>query len=99
MYRHLSRYRQILTVFFRYGFGDQAAGCSGFEYVLDFSKKAKKTDVIFHSDDIEIHVDKNGLNRLIGCTIDYADGLSAGGFKISNPNAKGSCGCGKSQSY
>lgn len=80
-------------------FGDQAAGCSGFEYILDFSKQPKKNDAVYYSEGIEIHVDKTALSRLIGCTIDYVDGLSAGGFKISNPNARGSCGCGSSHSY
>jgi iron-sulfur cluster assembly protein len=39
------------------------------------------------------------LKRLLGCVIDYVDGLQGAGFKISNPNAKASCGCGSSQGY
>jgi len=80
-------------------FGDKAAGCSGFEYVLDFSKEAKEDDEIFESNGIEIHVNKGAVNRLLGSEIDYVEGLNQAGFKISNPNAKSSCGCGKSQSY
>lgn len=80
-------------------FGDKAGGCSGFEYFLDYSEKAKTDDEIFHSHGLEIHVNKNMTKRLLGCEIDYVDGLNGSGFKISNPNAKGSCGCGKSQSY
>jgi iron-sulfur cluster assembly accessory protein len=80
-------------------FGDKAAGCSGFEYVLDFSEKAEEDDKVFTSEGIEIHVHGGDVSRLIGCEIDFVDGLNGSGFKISNPNAKGSCGCGKSQSY
>jgi len=80
-------------------FGDKAGGCSGFEYILDYSQKAKEDDEIFHGDGVEIHVNKQMVSRLLGCEIDYIDGLNGAGFKITNPNAKGSCGCGKSQSY
>ena len=80
-------------------FGDKAAGCSGFEYILDFSKEAKSSDQVFNSQGIEIHVDKGAVSRLIGAEIDFVDGLNSSGFKITNPNAKSSCGCGKSQSY
>ena len=78
---------------------DQAGGCSGYEYVLDFSEKASDDDEVFDSEGIEIHVQKARIKRLLGCVVDYMDGLSGSGFKITNPNVKGSCGCGKSQSY
>ncbi|MBS0629970.1 MAG: iron-sulfur cluster assembly accessory protein [Verrucomicrobia bacterium] len=80
-------------------FGDKAAGCSGFEYVLDFSKQPKNDDAVFNSHGVDIHVNQGALSRLIGSEIDYVEGLNHAGFKISNPNAKSSCGCGKSQSY
>ncbi len=80
-------------------FGDKAGGCSGFEYVLDYSEKANADDRVFSGHGIEVHVNEKMVDRLMGCQIDYTDGLNGSGFKISNPNAKGSCGCGKSQSY
>ena len=80
-------------------FGDRAGGCSGFEYVLNFSEKASPEDVVYTSEGIEIHVEKQAAERLKGCVISFVDGLQGSGFKIMNPNAKGSCGCGKSQSY
>jgi len=80
-------------------FGVKAGGCSGFEYILDYSEKAKEDDVVFVSEGVEIHVNEKMAPRVIGSEIDYVDGLHGAGFKISNPNAKGSCGCGKSQSY
>ncbi len=80
-------------------FGDKPAGCSGFEYVLDFSEKKEDTDVIFKSEGIEIHVHNAMVERLVGSVIDYVDGLQGAGFKISNPNAKSSCSCSSSHGY
>ena len=81
-------------------FGLKAAGCSGFEYLLDYSEQPEADDEVFATlHDLALHVHKNDVPRLIGCEIDYVDGLNGAGFKISNPNVKGSCGCGKSQSY
>lgn len=80
-------------------FGDQVGGCSGFEYILDFSEKAQPDDQIFESQGVEIHVNKAMVKRLLGSEIDFVEGLHNSGFKISNPNAKSSCGCGKSQGY
>jgi iron-sulfur cluster assembly protein len=80
-------------------FGDKAAGCSGFEYVLDYSEKAESDDEVFKSEGVDIHVNASDAKRLLGSEIGFVDGLNGSGFKISNPNVKGSCGCGKSQSY
>ncbi len=99
----VEKYQKILAEEEKAGwalrFGDKAGGCSGFEYFLDYSEKAKEDDEVFNSHGLEIHVNKNMVPRLLGVEIDYVDGLNGSGFKISNPNAKGSCGCGKSQSY
>lgn len=80
-------------------FGDQVGGCSGFEYILDFSEKASQDDQVFESHGVEIHINKAMVKRLLGSEIDFVEGLHNSGFKISNPNAKSSCGCGKSQGY
>ena len=101
--RAADKYRQILQEEGKdnWGlrFGDKAAGCSGFEYVLDYSEKADADDQVFQSQGVEIYVNKALVSRLLGSEIDYVDGLNGSGFKISNPNVRGSCGCGKSQSY
>jgi iron-sulfur cluster assembly protein len=101
--RAAEKYRHILKEEGKEGwglrFGDKAAGCSGFEYVLDYSEKADPDDQVFLSEGVEIHVNKGDVPRLKGVEIDFVDGLNGSGFKVSNPNAKGSCGCGKSQSY
>lgn len=80
-------------------FDDRLAGCSGFEYILDYSEKADEDDETFTSQGIAIHVKKNKKARLVGAEIDYIDGLQGSGFKVSNPNAKASCGCGTSHNY
>lgn len=78
---------------------EQAAGCSGLEYALDFSKNPRSDDVVYHSSGVEIHVQRSMNERLLGTEIDYVDGLHNAGFKISNPNVKSCCGCGSSHNY
>ncbi|MDN3504153.1 MAG: iron-sulfur cluster assembly accessory protein [Rhabdochlamydiaceae bacterium] len=80
-------------------FGDKPGGCSGYEYVLDFSKEPKENDKVFHSYGVDVVVDKSMVERLLGTEIDYLDGLNGSGFKVTNPNAKSSCSCGNSQGY
>lgn len=79
--------------------GDRPGGCSGFEYLLEFSEALGPNDVLFSSNGVDVHVDKDSLSRLLGCEIDFLDGLNSSGFKISNPNVKASCSCGSSQTY
>jgi iron-sulfur cluster assembly protein len=74
------------------------AGCSGFEYLLDYSEKALPEDEVFEAHGTQIHVNKKMLKRLLGSVIDYVEGLNPG-FKITNPNVKASCGCGSSHGY
>lgn len=74
-------------------------GCSGYQYELEFSEGITADDKTFESNGVEIHIHKNKIHLLMGCKVDYHVGLDGAGFKISNPNAKSSCACGKSQSY
>jgi iron-sulfur cluster assembly accessory protein len=101
--RAAKKYLEILAEEGKPGWGirfeEKMAGCSGFEYVLDFSEKAAEDDETFVSHAIEIHVKKAIVPRLLGSEIDYVDGLQGAGFKISNPNARSSCGCGSSHNY
>ena len=97
------KYRVILEEDNKVGYGlrfmEKAGGCSGFEYSLDYSEKAKENDITFLSEGIELHVPKTIVDRLLGCEIDYIDGLQGAGFKVSNPNVKSSCSCGTSHNY
>lgn len=80
-------------------FADKPGGCGGFEYVLDFSESPQDDDKVFSCHGVDIHVKDKMLGRLLGCEIDYLEGLMGAGFKVTNPNVKGSCSCGNSQSY
>ena len=80
-------------------FGDRMAGCSGFEYTLDYSENVLPDDITFEAHGLQIHVNKAMAKRLLGSEIDFVDGLHGSGFKISNPNVKASCGCGTSHNY
>jgi iron-sulfur cluster assembly protein len=80
-------------------FGEKAAGCSGFEFFLDFSEQPKPEDQVVESNGIQIHIHSKSLSRLMGSVIDFVDGLNGAGFKISNPNVKSACGCGNSHGY
>lgn len=71
-------------------------GCSGFSYKLDFAKEQKPEDVVLEFDDLRVYVDAMSAPYLKGTTIDYETGLYGGGFKFTNPNASGTCGCGTS---
>jgi iron-sulfur cluster assembly accessory protein len=73
----------------------EQGGCSGMQYGMVFDEK-RDDDVVFEEHGISVLVDPISMNYLRGAMVDFSDSLTAGGFKISNPNAKQSCGCGKS---
>ncbi|WP_185877368.1 HesB/IscA family protein [Blattabacterium cuenoti] len=78
-------------------FGVKNGGCSGgMSYELSFDKKRKEADELFQDKKIKILIDKNSLPYLKGITLEYSDGLHGKGFYFKNPNAKNTCGCGKS---
>jgi iron-sulfur cluster assembly protein len=97
------KYLDILEEEGKAGYGvrltERAAGCSGFEYALDFSQSPKSDDEVFESNGVQIHVKKAMVERMMGSEIDFVDGLYGSGFKVSNPNVKSSCGCGSSHNY
>ncbi len=70
-------------------------GCSGFQYSLEFSS-AKDTDKVFEFHGLKVFIDPRSTLYLAGSVLDYNDGLMDSGFKITNPNAKNTCGCGES---
>ena len=74
-------------------------GCSGFQYGLELDDNTTDLDLIFKEKGVKIIVSKENMQFLKGAKIDYVDSLQGGGFKISNPNAHDSCGCGQSFEY
>lgn len=70
-------------------------GCSGFQYNLEFGE-AKGTDRVFEFHGLKVFIDPRSSLYLAGSILDYNDSLMDSGFKITNPNAKNTCGCGES---
>jgi iron-sulfur cluster assembly protein len=72
-------------------------GCSGLQYGLAISEgEPEIDDVIVYSNDIKIVVDAHSVKYLNGAIIDYKEDGLMSGFKVENPNAEKSCGCGSS---
>ncbi len=73
----------------------EQGGCSGMQYSMTFDEK-RPDDWSGEMHGVMILVDPFSAQYLRGAVVDFSDSLTAGGFKISNPNASQSCGCGKS---
>ena len=73
----------------------EGGGCSGMQYAMQFDER-REDDFAAEFHGVSILVDPFSANYLRGSIIDFKDELNGGGFKISNPNARQSCGCGKS---
>ena len=74
----------------------QGGGCSGFQYGLGFDRGAQEGDHEFEAHGVRVVVDPFSAPYLAGASIDWLDGLQESGFKIDNPHAASSCGCGHS---
>jgi iron-sulfur cluster assembly accessory protein len=74
----------------------EGGGCSGFQYQLDLVESGQDDDLKIERDGAVALVDEVSLGLLIGSEIDFVDELAGAEFKIRNPNAKSSCGCGVS---
>jgi iron-sulfur cluster assembly accessory protein len=73
----------------------ESGGCSGMQYGMDFDEE-REGDFSRQFHGVGVVVDRVSADYLRGSVIDYVDALSGGGFKVQNPRAKQSCGCGKS---
>jgi iron-sulfur cluster assembly accessory protein len=71
-------------------------GCSGMQYGMALEAEPRPYDHIIERDGVKIFVDPTSMMYLNSATIDYEDSIMGGGFKIDNPNAVSSCGCGHS---
>jgi len=74
----------------------EGGGCSGFQYKFDLVDAAEPDDLKVELDGASALVDEVSLALLNGSVIDFADELAAAEFRVKNPNAKSSCGCGVS---
>ena len=73
----------------------EQGGCSGMQYSMTFDEK-RADDLAAEMHGVAVLVDPFSAQYLRGAVVDFSDSLTAGGFKITNPNARESCGCGKS---
>src|ERR1700748_2606158 len=73
----------------------EKGGCSGMQYGMVFDER-RDGDFASEQHGVTILVDAISADYLRGTVVDFSDAMSGGGFKITNPNAKQSCGCGKS---
>jgi iron-sulfur cluster assembly protein len=74
----------------------EGGGCSGFQYGLGFDRSAQEGDLEFEQEGVKVVVDPFSAPYLSGATVDYLETIQESGFKIDNPNAVSSCGCGHS---
>jgi len=74
----------------------EGGGCSGFQYKFDMDREQTPDDVLIRRDQAVILIDQLSLGYLAGSEIDFVDDLIGASFRVNNPNAKASCGCGTS---
>jgi iron-sulfur cluster assembly accessory protein len=74
----------------------KGGGCSGFQYAFDVEKQSAPDDLVIAQEGAVVAVDPVSLTFLKGARIDFVDDLIGRAFKIDNPNAVASCGCGTS---
>tara|TARA_B100001175_G_C19324710_1_gene549494 strand:+ start:111 stop:437 length:327 start_codon:yes stop_codon:yes gene_type:complete len=71
-------------------------GCAGFQYKFNFDNLKNNEDIVIETSKFNILIDDISLNLIKGSTIDYVTELIGSSFKIINPQATSSCGCGTS---
>ena len=74
----------------------QGGGCSGYQYGMALDDNFRDEDLVTESHGVKVVIDEVSINYMRGATIDYVDDLMGSGFKVENPNAVASCGCGSS---
>jgi iron-sulfur cluster assembly accessory protein len=74
----------------------EGGGCSGFQYKFDIERARAEDDVVIARDGATVLIDPVSLNFMAGAEIDFVDDLIGASFRINNPQATASCGCGTS---
>ena len=74
----------------------ETGGCSGYQYMMGLVSDVTPGDLVFDSNGLRVFTDANSASLLMGTTIDYVESLKGAGFTFDNPQAKNTCGCGKS---
>ena len=71
-------------------------GCSGFQYKFDLADGPEGDDSVTQTDGVSLVVDAMSLDLVAGCVVDYVENMGGSAFRVENPNAAASCGCGSS---
>ena len=74
----------------------EGGGCSGFQYKFDMERAKAADDLVISRDNAVVLIDPVSVNYMAGSEIDFVDDLIGAAFKVKNPQAKASCGCGTS---
>jgi iron-sulfur cluster assembly accessory protein len=74
----------------------EGGGCSGFQYRFDTDSAQGDDDILVRRADAVLLVDRVSLGYLVGSEVDFVDDLIGASFRVNNPKAKASCGCGTS---
>jgi iron-sulfur cluster assembly accessory protein len=74
----------------------EGGGCSGFQYKFDIERAKAEDDIEIARDGAMVLIDPVSLQFMAGAEIDFVDDLIGASFKVANPNATASCGCGTS---
>jgi iron-sulfur cluster assembly accessory protein len=74
----------------------EGGGCSGFQYKFDVDRSRAEDDLVIARDSAVVLVDPASVPFLVGSEVDFVDDLMGQSFKVKNPNAVASCGCGVS---
>jgi iron-sulfur cluster assembly accessory protein len=74
----------------------EGGGCSGFQYKFDVEHDQAEDDLVIERDSAVVLVDPASVPFLAGSEVDFVDDLIGASFRVNNPNATASCGCGTS---
>jgi iron-sulfur cluster assembly accessory protein len=74
----------------------EGGGCSGFQYKFDTDRAQEPDDVVVRHDEATLLIDPVSLAYLAGSEVDFVEDLIGASFRVNNPKAKASCGCGTS---
>ena len=74
----------------------EGGGCSGFQYKFDMERARAADDLVISRENAVVLIDPVSVNFMAGSEIDFVDDLIGASFKVKNPQAKASCGCGTS---
>ena len=77
----------------------KGGGCSGLSYQMEWAEQPRERDKIFERDGVRVFVDPKSFIYLDGSTLEYQTTMMGRGFKFTNPNVKGTCGCGESVQF